>query len=465
LTSPRFVFALTLLLVCAWRSWTPTPALAKPHGRLFVPDWYRKAELITDRHIIGRTLARQKSLPTSQAPTPGRYRIPVGTYLLATQIVRGVKQPGYVLHSLRDTAFMYSWKRYWPASCVKLVAAVGALWTLNRYGLDGATHVSFKDDDGRYAGRVYRLQQRALRISTNVDYNRLMEIAGFDELNERYLTARWGLPRMVMQRRYTHPHPNSNLRRSPRIEFRRGRREGVIPERNSARKYARCPKEANCTTLFELQEVLRRVMLHRELPPKERFPLHHRDLRRLQADLLASPNKVAPRAKEALGRPLRIYNKAGRVPGDDHLDNMFIVDPQSNKRVMIAMSTPYATPKEADDVTKKELEELGYHTLRVLFGRSSHGIWLQHDAGVAIDAKINGQGDLEVSTPGGHRVEVWIHRKRMGSRWGLPTPAMIPLPPLAHGEYALVLVARRRGRAVGYRFLGLALSPSQRNER
>lgn len=450
---PRLLLLLAASL-CGSLAGGSRPAWATPRARLFAPDWYRKAELLADHHTIGRLLKRQRALDSARGE---RYRLPVGTYLLGTRIVRGVGQPGYQLYSLRDTAFMYSWKRYWPASCVKLVAAVGALWTLGRHGLDGRTHVIFTDDDGSYSGKVHRLQRRALRVSTNVDYNRLMEIAGFEALNERYLTARWGLPRMVMQRRYTHPTPDSNLRRSPPIQFRRGRREGVIPERRSTRKYARCPKEANCTTLFELQEVLRRVMLHPELPAIERFPLRRSDLKRLYADLLASPNKIAPRTSEALGRPLTIYNKAGRVPGDDHLDNAFVVDPKTKRRVMLAMSVPYGAPKEPDELTKKELEELGVHALRVLFARSTRGVWLQHDAGVAIGAKLHAEGELELTAPAGHRVEVWVGRRRLTKGRGVHTPTKLALPSLAAGDHALVLIARRGRRAVGYRFVGLSI--------
>ena len=496
---------------------------APPQVRIVDVNWYRKVELMTDRYRLGWLLRRARipepppplpdgspalspllapkpepapkpasapkpgSAPTMSMPAPAparpmqRYRIPTGSYLLAAKVVRGLGQPGYYYFGLRDTPFMYSWNRYWPASCVKLMAAVGALMTLRKYGLGGRAHVRFEDDDGRYDGPVWRMQRRMLRRSTNVDYNRLMEIAGFDELNEHYLVPRWGLPRMVLQRRYTRPLPSSNLRSSPRIEYREGRRQGVIVARHSDRTYARCPHEANCTTLFELHEVLRRVMLHYELPKSQRFPLRRKDVKRLHEDLLASPHKLGRGVEEALGHKANVYNKAGMVPGDDHLDNLFIDDTKAKRRYFLALSVPFSGPKEPKEVTHSELADLGHQALRALRRLGGRGPWLQHDSGVAPKLALSpatlrqprrhrrrgrhrGRAVIEIearlSAKRANRVDVWLGRKRLTGRRGLRLPGRLELRlPAKQKDHALIVISRRGWRRVGYRFFALSVQP------
>jgi hypothetical protein len=467
-----------------------TPLLSLPaHAapvRLRIVDWYRKAELLTDRSTIGRRLLRRRRLDESGDAKARKdksrfYRPPSGTYLLATRVVRGVGQPGYASYSLRDTAFMYSWGRYWPASCVKLMAAVGALRTLKQHGLNGSTWVELEDEDGRFRGPVRLLQRRAIRKSTNTDYNRLMLIAGLDRLNEHYLRARYGLPRMVLQRRYTHPTPTANLRRSPPISFRHGKRSGTLPARQSTRTYARCPQEANCVTLFELQEVVRRVMLHHELPAARRFPIGSKDIKRLHADMLAAPNKFDPGATAAFGTAPKVFNKAGRVPGDDHLDSAFIV--HGKERYLLAASVPYSGPYEKGSVTKKQLEQLGQHTLSIL-RRLPRTPWLQQDAGLPIAVKITkvrlegckkrAKVTIAIESAKATHATVWLGRRRISPRrgsafsshagGGSSRRATLTFAAAA-GEHALVIVTRkarsqRRGRRVGYRLLELAVDRS-----
>ena len=416
---------------------------------------------MADRRLLGPALRRMRVSSPEGAPS-ALYRVPTGTYLLLTKIVAGVSgQPGFRYYSLRDTAFMYSWGRYWPASAVKLVAAVGALWTLGDYGVDGRALIELEDADGRFSGPYRLIQRRALRLSTNVEYNRLMEIAGFERLNERYLSARYGTPRMVLQRRYTHPAPEANLRNTPAVRFRLNSRSGTIPERRSARTYARCPKEANCTTLFELQEVLRRVMLHEKLPPDQRYPLKRRDLERLREDLLAAPNKLEPAATRALGHVPRIFNKAGRVPGDDHLDNTYIETVPDKRRLMLALSVPYSSANEPDRITKEQLEALAEASLRVAAKLSERGVWLQHDVGtvpkVRLESRSGGRYSLRiaVSSAGRLRYSLWLGHRRLSVKAapagsGHPASADFRLEP--GRSYPLVVLTRRGRRSIGYHF-------------
>lgn len=469
----------------------PSPAgpreAQRAEARLLEPDWFELAGALADRQAIGRGLSRA----TATDPETGKrraYAVPAGSYLLGVRIVHGVGQPGYQLYSLRDTGFMYSWSRFWPASAIKLVAAVGALWTLHEHGLDGRVRLRLSDADGAFDGSFQQILRRALVYSANTAYNRLMLIAGLRRLNERYLTARWGLPLMVLQRRYTHPSPNADLRDSPAIHYEQGERRGTIAPRHYDTRFARCPDEANCTTLFELQDVLRRVMLHSELPADQRYPLRDADIERLRKLLAAAPNKLEPGASKALlgkvsqpwprrarthpkvpnpppgDRRVLVYNKAGRVPGDDHLDNTFIVDTVHRRRYMLALSVPYSSPREPDEITAAQLVELGGHALGWLAHRSTRGVWLQHDAGVTIEAALSRAGpavgdyQLRVRASGATRCRAWLGRRPLTGRRPSKLPARIRVSFARRGERHLVLVAYRAGRAVGYRALRAQLS-------
>ena len=179
------------------------------------PAWADLVRGGADRTSLGDAFAR------------AGYRPPAGTHLLAAKVETGVGQPAYSFFSLGESGFAYSDGRYWPASTVKLMAAVGALRTMRSYSVTGAARVRFDDPDGRYEGTVRELYKAALTVSSNVAYNRLMEIAGFDELNEQYLDEA-GLTRTVLQRRYTHPTPEADLRTSPPIIFNEGISSGTI---------------------------------------------------------------------------------------------------------------------------------------------------------------------------------------------------------------------------------------------
>ncbi|MCC6749798.1 MAG: hypothetical protein IT371_19185 [Deltaproteobacteria bacterium] len=362
--------ALVLLGACGGRrelratvGRAPAPRLRPiaPHtGRTAhaaAPDWFRLVERLADRRSLAASFEA------------ARYTLPPHTFLLAARVVPGVGQPAFQYFSLGDSGFVYSPGRYWPASTVKLMTTVGALWTLHKHGLSGAARVAFTDAEGRYSGTVRELYDKALGLSTNTEYNRLALIAGFDALNEEYLRPETGLPRMVLQRRYGKRIPGATLRVSPEMSFEEGPRRVTLPERAGRGSYPECPQQGNCATLFELLEVLRRVMLHDELPEASRFPLGRADRLRIRALLRGTPEKLEPGASQALEHPVQIYNKAGRYPGDDHLDVALVVDAVTAERFLIAVSVRYGSLKEPDAVSQGHLSDLAHHTLRALARR------------------------------------------------------------------------------------------------
>ena len=338
------------------------------------------------------------------------------------------------------------------------MATIGALWTLGKHGLTGRAQIELEDDDGSYKGTVANLYDLALRLSKNVEYNRLMLIAGYDAINENYMSERHGMPHMILQRRYARKIPGANLRRSPPIRYQQGKQHGVLPERIAKLDYPRCPREGNCASMFELQEGLRRLVFHREIPASERFPIGAWDRRQVMKALRKAKDKFGDGARRALRHPVTIYNKAGRYPGDDHLDNALIIDTVNRRRYLVAMSVPYLDAKEPDQVSFDKLVEMGFHTLRTLSTEPAHRRpRLQLDAGIPLALRLArierpGTFSIRISAPRRRatRLRLWIGptRKRL-TRDDEELVARHTFEDV--GKHLVVLQAWRGRRVVAYR--------------
>jgi hypothetical protein len=403
--------------------------------------WHDQAVLLADRASLGAAFAA------------AGYSPPDGTFLLAARVVAGLGQPAFQYFSLGDSGIVFSAGKYWPASTVKLTAAVGALRTLGSYGLTGAAQVSFSDDDGSYSGTVKNLYSAAIEVSDNVAYNRLMELAGFDTMNDTYLVAAESFPEMVLQRRYTHPLPTSDLRHSPAISYSESGKTGTIPARVGTGQHPTCPDEANCITLLELTEVLRRVVLDSELPAIDRFPLGVTDVANLQGSLLTAPTKLDPGASSALGHPVKVYNKTGDVPGDDRLDHGLIVDTVDGRRFLFAASMPYDTTSDT------QMSELAKRTLQALLAQPTGGLALQRAAGVPITVQLDDLGavtggrkvTLTVAAPGADSLDLFVDGYPLAKPAG-PSPTFTLTQVFSKsGDRLLVVRAIKAGVLVGYR--------------
>ena len=412
-----------------------------------LPDmsWYEQGEKASDRTSLNQSFS-------SNGYTP-----PSGSYVMAAEILDGVNQPAFRFYTWYDTGFTYSTGNFWPASTIKLTAAVGALRTLGDYGLSGAATVTFTDDDGSYNGTVEGLYDPALRVSSNIAYNRLMLIAGFDEMNEDYLIEEEGLPHMVLQRRYTHPYPGSNLRTSPSINYSEGGLSGTIPQRVGTSQHPECPNEGNCTTLFEIMEVMRRVTLHDELTNEHQYPVESEDIQGIMSALLAANTTLQPGVSEALGDSVLIYNKTGFVPDNDRLDHGMILDDSTGNRYLIALSLPEPTTVAAD------LSDLAKHTIEAMMGGLSAAPPLQLTSGTNMTVQLddNGPGSMPetrsytiwIHAPGADSLELWF------DRWPLPPPMIEgPYFKLDHdfsnsGERLMIVMAYSNNTLIGYRAL------------
>ena len=158
---------------------------------------------------------------------------------------------------------------FWPASSVKLLAAVGALEYLSGLGFTGEARITM-DGETFTVADVY---EEAIADSSNEAYDQLVRIAGVDWLNDQFLTAANGFGDTVIQRSFT----GWGVDVSPAMTVVEDGRRLTVPARRASGSYG-CGGDGNCSTLLDLTESVRRVTLDAELPEHERFDIAPADV-------------------------------------------------------------------------------------------------------------------------------------------------------------------------------------------
>jgi hypothetical protein len=366
-------------------------------------------------------------------------------------------------YSRGDTGFIVPQTMFHPASTVKLGTSVAALMFAAQHGLTGEAHVEFDDVSGNYSGRIRDIYHNTLMYSSNADYNRLGAIAGFDTLNEQLLSPRWGLPNMAIQSRYGGRGRGAGFRNSPEIEWREGSSEGVIPERNSEAPAPAC--NGNCTTLFELQEILRRVMLHHELPPEERFPIVDDDIARIHEHLLITRDRLQSTPEDTIGgEDVQVFNNVGRIPGTVLVENAFLLQPETGRRAFAAVSIGFPRSLGDDSTnTVSWLSALCRNSLLAVLDRDHEGPGLQHNAGIPMTVTVSANAEsatallrLDIRVNDADRVMVWRNRERVAEvtpeQWNeiaLPFYVLSEITQPAE-PWVLTVEARQGEEAVSY---------------
>jgi len=233
---------------------------------------------------------------------------------------------------------------WWPASTVKLFAAIAALERLHAMGFTPRAKLTFQYEEKPLTQRVDKIIKRAIVLSRNPEFDRLVEFVGCDWLNRRFLNKRNGLEDTVLLRSYfgRERYPESGRgsnRHSPMILIEQGKRTKTIDERFSTATYD-CKNDGNCTTLFELAEAMRRVMMHESLPKKERYRYGAKG-RALLREALGSDHKqggIWTGIKQAYGdRPIKLFHKPGYAAGW-FSDNVFVHLEDTNERWIVVMA-------------------------------------------------------------------------------------------------------------------------------
>ena len=273
-----------------------------------------------------------------------------GTSIYAARILR---EPDGLRYKEFDAGGGAYANDFWPASVIKVIAAAGALEFLAGMGFTGAASVT--TDEGTIS--VRELYESAIRDSSNLAYDWLVQIAGVDWLNTQFLIPRNGFVSTVIQRSYT----GWGVTSSPPMTISEGDRSVELPAREAETTYP-CPDDGNCSNLVELSDSIRRIVLADEIPAWERFVIADEDVAVLRQALLDADGFLEPGAASALGPDVLVYSKPGAAPDEDCVDVALVRGAEAQAEgYVLAITTPLdgrecATIAELAEVTLSFLQ-------------------------------------------------------------------------------------------------------------
>lgn len=270
-----------------------------------------------------RSLAAQSI--DSDTLADGSVTLPYGANVFAARIFDGGPAPAYAFYQAGGGGFTDA---FYPASSIKLLAAVGALSYTASLGFTGEAAV-----DGGYT--LHEIYDAAIRNSSNRDYSWLVRIAGVDWLNRDFLASEGFLASAIQE---AYGGEGEQVAYSPPMTLTEDARSLDVDARYGYDDYG-CGG-GNCTDLFDMADAVRRVVLDAEIPANERFRIAPSDIAGLDDALLGAPSWLEPGVREALGPDAQIFSKPGWVGGLDCVDAALVVDPATGRRYLIAVSVP-----------------------------------------------------------------------------------------------------------------------------
>ncbi|MFN3202659.1 MAG: LysM peptidoglycan-binding domain-containing protein [Bradymonadia bacterium] len=270
---------------------------------------------------------------------PAKFKALVVQYTLNKSRTRVVKTETFQWKSTGDDT-------HWnPASTIKLFSGVAALDYLRSRGFGVNTSATFYDKKGGPKSyRVADLIADALGPSNNIAHNRLSQLAGYDWMNGRVL-ARKGAPTAAIHKPYEKSRwlpltGADHFRTSPKIKLRQGSKKRTIPSRSSKKTYA-CKYSSACASLEDLAEVMRRLMLHEQIPSSQRYNLGIRELRAIRNALKSNRKRGMEIVKGIESRfkkgQVAFYHKPG-FSENWMSDVIYVYRYNSRRRWVVAMA-------------------------------------------------------------------------------------------------------------------------------
>lgn len=335
---PGLFFLHVLLIVLLFAIGCATIALRAGTGRagrsgaLVVSQAVREAT-VTEAQASLRPLSGPPSRPLSLDADLAEtgYALPEGANVYAVRVVEGPEGRVYQQFQAGGGPLVAD---FWPASSIKVLAALGALDFARSIGFSGEATIRF--DDGSPSRTLRSIYEPAIRDSSNHDYDLLVRIAGVDRLNEEFLTARNGFPVTALYRSYG----GVELNESPAMIFEEGDLRAYVPARSATRE-PECPT-GNCSNLFEMTESVRRIVMSDELPPDQRFDLEPSDIKALGEALREAEGFFPEAVAGALGTGARIWSKPGDALEHECLD-VALVRSGEGQRFLLGASVPHAS--------------------------------------------------------------------------------------------------------------------------
>lgn len=256
--------------------------------------------------------------------------------------------------SYKNTASVaHGWN---PASTVKIFPAIAAMQYIRELGFNSSARITVEGTKGDYADRLRNLIDAALTPSDNMAHNRLVQFVGYDRLNRDFLSKRNGLMSTGISRAYVpgkwKKHGNDpTFRTSPRITITQGARKKVIAPRTGKAKPA-C--FGVCTTLRDLAETMRRLMLQEQLPASQTYRLKRDELIKIRKALRGErdhgEDAIKAFAKVIRGEGVKFYHKGG-YSQKWYSDVAYIYIPGTQQSWIVAMAG-YPGRSSLDDAAR-----------------------------------------------------------------------------------------------------------------
>ena len=341
--------------------------------------------------------------------------------ILYTQIDRDQNNtPSFRSYSYRLNSKEY----FYPASTVKLPAAILALEKLNQLGIQslnkhtslridsaysGQTEVTHDSSAGNNLPSIAHYLKKIFLVSDNDAYNRLYEFLGQRELNEALwrkgykdvrLSHRLAIARSTEQNRYTNPFTFYD---GEKIIFQQALGFNPVDFKNKLKTTRRGkgytkndslinePKDFsnnNYISVANLQGILQTVLFPEAVKPKQKFLLQEDDYKFLYKSMSMLPKESAyPEydtteyydsyvkyfmfgdSKQPMPSSIRIFNKVGQAYGY-LIDNAYIVD-FANKIEFLLTAVIYVNEDQIFNDDKYEYDTIGIPFLANL-GRVIH---------------------------------------------------------------------------------------------
>ncbi len=204
-----------------------------------------------------------------------------------------------------------------PASSVKLFAGIAAGQYAHELGFSPDAEIVFHGQGGDRRRSLRALIESALGPSDNIAYNELVQFVGFDRMNGTFLGERNGIRRSALRRayearRWMEMGESSSFSASPPLTIREGARSRSLDARSGSVRVD-CGSAA-CTSLVDLAEAMRRLMLQEQLPAGQHFDLPGPTLTTIRRALRTERRRgeeVVDRLSAQLGDAVTLYHKAG----------------------------------------------------------------------------------------------------------------------------------------------------------
>lgn len=381
-------------------------------GLVLLPLFPVSAQKIKQKKVVQKILKANPEHFQKILDNPEKYRVQI----LYTQIDRNAQnQPHFTSYNYRLNAQEY----FYPASTIKLPAAVVAMEKLNNLGIEGLNKYTPLKIDSAYSGQssvqtdsssenklpsIAHYIKKVFLVSDNDAFNRLYEFAGQQQLNETLYNKGFKDVRLV-HRLSIFLSPDENRHTNPFTFYQGGQ---ILYKQPLVNNHAPLPTKLNQVMLGKahvkndqlvnepmdfsgknyisvevLQGILKSVLFPEAVPAHQRFNLTSDDYTFLYKYMSMLPREsdypfydpqeypdsyvkflMFGNTKEQLPTNIRIFNKIGDAYGFI-IDNAYIVDFE-NKVEFLLTAVALVNENETFNDGEYEYEEEGYPFMRHL---------------------------------------------------------------------------------------------------